>query len=161
MKNLISALETQKKMLDEMKGLLIQETGDLTDVNLSAMAQVQIRKEDLAFRMQSHAAVLRDAIQEAAAREGLSSRAALGELAAALGKRGNREIARHHAELNAVADQVKEQLTLNREIAERFVASVGSSLDFLSRIINQTSTYGASGIYQQRPAGAVLINREA
>ena len=49
----------------------------------------------------------------------------------------------------------------SREIAEKFAASLGNSLEFVSRIINQTSTYGASGSYQQRPAGSVLINREA
>lgn len=70
-------------------------------------------------------------------------------------------MARFHAELNATADQIKELLNLNRDIAARFAASVGNTLDFLTRIINQTSTYGSSGSYQQRPSGAMLINREA
>jgi flagellar biosynthesis/type III secretory pathway chaperone len=161
MKNLIITLEKQTNLLEELRDLLERETGELSEVHLDAMAEINAKKEELASRIQSHAALLRTAIHEVASREGLPSKAALGELAASLSKMGNRDIAQLHAKLNATADQVKELLTLNREIAERFAISVGNSLDFLSRIINQTSTYGASGSYQQRPAGAVLINREA
>lgn len=161
MTNLKTALEKQQNLLDELRLLLKTETGELAEVHLDAMAEINARKEELAGRIHSHSSTLRDAIQEAVSREGLSARSTLGDLAASLSKKGNREIARFHAELNSASDQVKELLTLNREIAQRFVASVGNSLDFLTRIINQTSTYGASGSYQQRPAGAVLVNREA
>jgi flagellar biosynthesis/type III secretory pathway chaperone len=161
MKNLMTALEIQLKLLEELRDVLKKETGELAEVHLDAMSEINAQKEDLAVRIQSHAPDLQNAIKEASAREGLSSRAALGELAASLSKKGNREVARFHAKLNATADQTKELLALNREIAEKFAASIGNTLDFIARIINQTSTYGASGIYQQRPSGAVLINREA
>lgn len=161
MKTLMVALEQQKKLLEELQSLLTRETNELSDVHVEAMADINIQKEELSSRMAAHAATLGNALCEAASREGLSSKASLGELAVKLAQKGNRDIAHAHVELNAVADRIKEQLSLNREIAERFAASVGSSLDFISRIINQTSTYGASGSYQQRSAGAVMINREA
>lgn len=161
MKNLIVALEQQLRLLEELHSLLKRETNELSDIHLEAMAEINVKKEDLSSRSAAHAEKLRAAIQEAASQEGLSSKASLGELAAGFSKKGNREIASLHAELNATGDQIKGLLALNQEIAERFAASVGSSLDFISRIINQTSTYGASGSYQQRSAGAVLINREA
>ena len=161
MKSLMSALEDQQKLLEELRSLLQQETGELSEVHLDAMARINLRKEEISSRIEAHGATLRSAIQDVASREGLSSRAALGELAARLGQKGSREVARFHAELNATADQIKELLNLNRDIAVRFAASVGNTLDFLTRIINQTSTYGASGSYQQRPSGAMLINREA
>jgi flagellar biosynthesis/type III secretory pathway chaperone len=161
MKNLNAALEQQLKLLEELHSVLKRETNELSDVHVDAMAEINLQKEELSSRFAAHAAILKTAIQDVAAREGLSSRAALGELAASFSKKGNKEIARFHAELNATADRIKELLVLNRDIAERFAASVGNSLDFIARIINQTSTYGASGSYQQRPAGAVLINREA
>ena len=161
MKNLITTLEQQLKLLDELHTLLQRETGELSGIHLDAMAEINVQKEDLAARIDAHAVPLRSALREAAIREGLSSTATLGELAASLDKKGVREVARIHAGLNTTAEQVKELLSLNRDIAERFALSVGNSLDFLSRIINQTNTYGSSGGYQQRPAGAVLINREA
>jgi flagellar biosynthesis/type III secretory pathway chaperone len=161
MKNLMRAIEQQKKLLEELRDILKRETGELSDVHVDAMSEINVLKENISARVESHAAVLRTAIQEAASREGLSSKAVLGDLAVSLSQKGNRDIARLHAELNTIAGQVKELLTLNREIAERFAASLGNTLDFLGRIINQTSTYGASGSYQQRPASAVLINREA
>jgi flagellar biosynthesis/type III secretory pathway chaperone len=160
MKNLVTALEQQLKLLKELHSLLKRETNELSDVHVDAMAEINIRKEELMSRFTAHAATLRTAIQETASREGLLSQASLGELAASFNKKGNREIARFHAELNATAGQIKELLVLNREIAEHFAVSVGQSLDFIARIINQTRTYGASGSYQQRSAGAVMINRE-
>lgn len=161
MEKLQVALEQQLKLLEELYALLKLETNELAEVHLDAMAEINIRKEDLSSRMAPHSEHLRALMQEVATREGLSAKATLGELAVCFSKKGDREIARIHAELNATADRIKELLSLNREIAERFAASVGNSLEFIARIINQTSTYGASGGYQQRPAGAVLINREA
>jgi flagellar biosynthesis/type III secretory pathway chaperone len=161
MKNLVTALEQQMNLLGELQKLLTRETDELSGVHLDAMAEINIEKESVSSRIEAHTASLRGAIVDVATREGLSSRASLGELAAKLSQKGNRDVARFHAELNATSVNIKELLTLNREIATRFAASVGNTLDFLARVINQASTYGASGSYQQRPTGAVLINREA
>ncbi len=161
MKNLMTALEKQQQLLEELRTLLKRETNELAEVHIDAMAEINVQKEEISSRIETNGTILRTAIQDVASREGLSSRAALGELAGKLSKKGSRDVALFHAELNATADQIKELLTLNRDIATRFAASIGNTLDFLARIINQTSTYGASGSYQQRPSGAVLINREA
>ena len=161
MKKLNTALEQQLQLLNELYRLLQRETNELSEVHVEAMAEINGQKEDLSARIAAHAALLRADVQEVASREGCSATATLGELAARLSQKGNRDIIRLHAELNITAGQIRELLGLNREIAERFAASVGNSLDFIARIINQTSTYGASGSYQQRSAGAVMINREA
>lgn len=161
MKNLIIVLGQQLTLMKELHGLLKRETNELSDVKLAAMAEINAAKEDVSTRIQAHGSVLRAAIQTVARAEGLSANATLGDLVAVANKNGNRDVARIHSELNELAVQIKELLSLNREIAEKFASSVGSSLEFISRIINQTSTYGASGSYQQRPAGSVLINREA
>ncbi len=161
MSTLSHALDTHLGLLRELHALLKRETGEMSEVHLDAMAEINARKDELAERIQIHAGTLRVAIGEAAAQEGLAPKATLGELAIRFKQKGDTGVARLHAELNTAAAEVKELLNLNREIAERFSASVGNSLDFLTRIINQTSTYGASGGYQQRPAGAVLVNREA
>lgn len=156
-----TTLETHLNLLRELLSLLKRETGEMSEVHLNAMAEINGRKEEIAERIQKNASVLRQAIDEAASREGLGSNATLGELAAGLKQKGESEVSRLHKELNATTDQLKEQLNLNREIAERFAASVSSSLGLLSRILNQSNTYGASGGYQQRLTGAVIINREA
>lgn len=161
MENMIIALKQQLKLLEELYALLKLETNELSEVHVDAMAEINIRKEDVSSRIAVHAEYLRTLIQDAVAREGLSSKATLGELASCFSKKGGRDIARLHGELNETAAQIKEMLALNREIAERFAASIGNSLNFIARIVNQANTYGASGSYQQRPSGAVLINREA
>ncbi len=80
---------------------------------------------------------------------------------AAYKQKGKKDVSRLHEELNRVAGRIRQLISINREIAERFAASVTSSLELLTRVINQSNIYGASGGYQQRPAGAVMINREA
>lgn len=161
MKNLEAALEKQLTLLNEFHGLLKRETTELADVHLDAMAKINVQKDELSLRIHASTSELRTVIQEVAAREGLSLQTELGVLSIRLTQKGNREIALLHTALNETANQIKALLTLNCEIAERFASSIGTALDFIARIVNQTSTYGSSGSYQQRPAGAVMINREA
>lgn len=161
MKELDDALARQLELQEELHALLKRETKELSDVHVDAMAEINVLKDEISLRIAEHGPILKQAIEEIASREGLSPGATLGDLNVKLSKKGNREIARLYAELNVTAAQIKELLALNYEIAERFAASIGKSLELISRIINQNSTYGASGSYQQRPSSAVLINREA
>jgi DNA-binding protein H-NS len=159
---LTAALETQLHLMEEFFHLLNRETRELTDIHLDAMAEINSLKESLASRIEIHSALLRKELEEAVTLEGLSSKATLGDLAETYKQKGKKEVSRLHLELNRVADSIRQTININREIAERFAASVSTSLELLTRIINQnSSTYGASGSYQQRPAGAVFINREA
>jgi flagellar biosynthesis/type III secretory pathway chaperone len=161
MHTLTAALESQLRLLEEFLSLLNRETRELSDIHLDAMAEINGLKEDIAARIETHSALLRKEIKEAAAREGLASKATLGELAGICKQKGNRDVSRLHQELNRVAERIRQAISINREIAERFSASVAGSLELLTRVINQSSIYGASGGYQQRPAGSVMINREA
>jgi len=158
---LITALETQLHMLEEFLALLNRETTELSDIHLNAMAEINGLKENIAARIESHSAVVRKEIAEAGSQEGLSSKAMLSELADSYMRKGKKDIRRLYEELNRVADRIGQTISINREIAERFAASVTNSLGLLARVINQSNTYGASGGYLQRPNGAVLINREA
>ena len=158
---LIAALETQLHLLEEFFNLLSRETRELSDIHLDAMAEINNQKESAAALIETHSAVLRKEMEEAASREGLSSKAMLGELADACTRKGKKDVSLLHEELNTVADRIRQTISVNREIAERFAASVASSLELLTRVINQSKIYGASGGYQQRPTGSVMINREA
>lgn len=158
---LTATLETQFHLLEEFFDLLSRETRELSDIHLEAMAEINIRKEALAARIEEHSALLRKELEEAASCEGLSPKATLGELADRCSQKGKKEVSRLHGELNRVADRIRQTIGINREIAERFSASIASSLELLTRVINQSSIYGASGGYLQRPTGSVMINREA
>lgn len=160
-KRLSEALSGQQKFLEELLDLLKRETSELTDVNIEAMAEINSKKEELGTRIQTHTAVLRQVIAETTNSLGLPSDLPFGELAAKLGQQGNKEIILQHEQLNAVAEQVRQVAAMNQEIAGRFADALNQSLNFLTRIINQSSVYGASGGYQQRTPGAVIINMEA
>ena len=71
------------------------------------------------------------------------------------------ELEADDVDVDRLAEQVRRSTTLNREIAERFTSMVADSLGLMTRLINQSNVYGASGGYLQRPATAVMINREA
>lgn len=160
-KTLTAELLVQLGLLKELLALAEQETGTLSDIHLEAMAEINIRKADVSERIEAHVDPLRRAIAAVAAREGLTSGSTLGAVAASLTRKGNREVSRLHEELNDVAQRIQRTLDTNREIAERFAASVSSSLELLTRVINQSSIYGSGGGYQQRPVASVMINREA
>jgi len=160
-KRLSEALSGQQKVLEELLDLLKRETSELTDVNIEAMTEINSKKEELGARIQTHTAVLRQVIAETTNSLGLPSDLPFGELAAKLGRQGNKEIILQHEQLNAVAEQVRQVAAMNQEIAGRFADALNQSLNFLTRIINQSSVYGASGGYQQRTPGAVIINMEA
>lgn len=158
---LITVLKTQLQLMEEFFALLSRETRELSDIHLDAMAEINSQKESFAARIETHSALLRKELEEAASREGLPPTARLGELAEAYKRKGKTEVSHLHGELNHVADRIRQAISINREIAERFAASVAGSLQLLTRVINQSNIYGATGGYQQRPTGSVMINREA
>lgn len=161
MRDLIETLEKQLKQLDELLHLLRQETGELSGIQLEAMAETTSRKEQVSSQIEDQAATIRTQLEAAAAREGLPPRTRLGELAERYSRKGLHDLTRLHTRLNHTAEEVRQTLALNREIAERFSSSIGQTLDLMTRVINQASTYGASGGYQQQKVSAVIINREA
>lgn len=160
-KTLTTQLLVQLGLLKELLILTEQETSELSDIHLDAMAEINTRKADVAARIEAHADPLRSAIAAVAAREGLPAGSSLGEVADSLTRKGNKEVSRLYEELHQVSQRIRQVLEINREVAERFTASVSSSLELLTRLVNQSSIYGSGGGYQQRPAGSVMINREA
>ena len=157
-KTLTDILSIQLKLLEELYSLLERETCEFGDMNKDAMAEVNRTSEELTERIEAHTGLLRQAISAAAFELGLAPDATLGDVAA---KTTQKAIPRLYRELNATARRVQERASVNRKIAERFVATAASTMNFLTRLINQSSVYGVSGGYEQRPAGSVMINRKA
>ncbi len=161
MNELIASLEIQLQLLEELYALLKREAGELSEIRLDAIAEINLLKDDVAGRIEAHSNLLRKEIAVAASCEGLQSETTLGELAALYKQKGFNKVSALHEDLNSTARGIKEAVSLNRTIAERFAVSVSGSLELLMRVINQSNTYGSSGAYQQKLTGAVLVNREA
>lgn len=161
LKKLIEELSVHTGLLNELLQVLERETSEMGDINIEAMGQSNRAKEELIPRISGHAQQLQQAIAALALREGLPGSTPLGILAGHIAKRGNRELLVKQQQIKDTADRVQQVSALNCEIAERFTSSVTTSLNLITRLINQSNVYGASGGYQQQPAGAVMINREA
>lgn len=160
-KKLIEELIMHTELLNELLRLLEQETSEMGDVNIAAMNQSNLAKEALMPKIAAHAVQLQLAISALAVREGLPGSATLGVLAGHVAKKGSRELLVKQQLIKDTANRVRQVSALNCEIAERFALSVTTSLNLITRLINQSNVYGASGGYQQRSASAVMINREA
>lgn len=161
LKKLAEEILVQSKYFKELASCLERETGELSNVNLVAMTELNKDKEEIAARIESHTEPLKKAMLDVIRREGLDVETTLGGLSAVLKKKGNLEIPRLYGELKQLTDRNRQLLALNKEIAEKFAESVGSTIELLTRVVNQSNFYGSSGGYQQRPTGSVLINREA
>jgi len=162
LKKLIGAVADQTVLLDELLVLLEQETGELSNVKIAAMTQTNLAKEELFRKISGHSSILQQNVTALAARQGLPSETSLGAIADYFAQKGQKELHEKLSRLKKTADRIKQVASMNREIADRFASTISTSLNLISRVINQSnSVYGASGGYQQRPAGAVMINKEA
>lgn len=161
LKKMIEELTVQTGLLNELLQVLERETAEMGDVNINAMNLSNKAKEELTARIAEQTPCLQQAISAQAVREGLPGSASLGTVAAHIAKRGNRDLLTKQQQIQRTAERVQQVAALNREIAERFSASVTTSLNMITRLINQSNVYGSSGGYQPRSTGAVMINREA
>ncbi|QEM68023.1 flagellar protein FlgN [Geobacter sp. FeAm09] len=158
-KLLEETLVQQLQLFEELHALLEQETDELARMNLDAMEDVNRQKKDLAERVEAHNGSLRRMIAMIASEQGLASGVTLGSIAAAMGHKGDLVRLRH--KLTVAAQRVQDTAAVNSTISERFARTASMTLGHLSRQINRSSVYGASGGYQQRSSVAVMINREA
>lgn len=157
-KHFITVLSTQLVLLKELLTLLEQETIELTSINITSMETLNQRKAETTVNIEAQSAVLRQSLAEYAAAHGLSPEITLGTVITML---AGKDILQLHTELKSVAQRVQDVAALNLEIAERFAETASTSLNLLTRLINQSSLYGTSGGYQTRPTGSIMINREA
>ena len=158
---MLEEITVQTELLNQLLQVLERETAEMGDVNIDAMNLSNQTKEELTARIAEHTPCLQKAISAQAVREGLPGSASLGTVATHIAKKGNRELLAKQKQIHRTAERVQQVAALNREIAERFASSITTSLTLITRLVNQSNVYGASGGYQQQSAGAVMINREA
>ncbi|MDR3579099.1 MAG: flagellar protein FlgN [Oryzomonas sp.] len=155
---LLEILSVQLRLLDELYKTLERETQELGNICLEAMAGTNLEKEKLIGQIETHSAVLRKAVATSGSDLGLAPDATLADVAATSRQK---DIAHLYNELLAAVQRVQSRAAMNHKIAVNFEVTTGSTLNFLGRLINQSSMYGASGSYLQGASGAVMINRKA
>lgn len=161
MKKLIEEIDIQTEIMKELLQVLERETAEMGDINIIAMNLSNQTKEELIARIAEHTPHLQKAVSVFAVDRGLSESTTLGVVAKHVAKNGNQQLLAKQQQILSTAELVQQVSTLNKEIAERFASSITSSLGLITRLVNQSNIYGSSGGYQQRPAGAVMVNREA
>jgi flagellar biosynthesis/type III secretory pathway chaperone len=151
----------QVKLMGELLVLLERETSELLDINLDAMSEINVQKENKTARINEYTPPFRQIVSEIATSYGLPTNASLMDVVSQLGKRGYTEIPRLYQDLNSLAKQVKLVTSLNQDIAERSVAMIKNTLFILAQVLDQSSTYSASGSYYSWKIDAILVNHDA
>lgn len=160
-KSLTDILNIQQGLLQELCSVLEHEAADMAKIQLSAMAEANRRKEELTTRIDATTPVLKKAMAVVAGEWGMKPSAPLSAIADEAEKRGSVSLARLCRSVKEGAQRVKALAGSNHDTAQRFIASVSNSLALITNVVNQSNVYGASGGYQQRKGGAVMINMEA
>jgi flagellar biosynthesis/type III secretory pathway chaperone len=155
---LLEIQSIQLRLLEELYLTLERETQELGNICLEAMARTNLEKEKLLGQIETNAEALRQAIATAGFDLGLAPVATLADVAATSRQK---DIAQLYRELLAAVQRVQRRAAMNHKIAVKFKVTTGSTLNFLARLVNQSSMYGASGSYLQGTSGAVMINRKA
>jgi hypothetical protein len=162
LKALFEAVSVQAALLEQLLELLEREVSELSNVKIDAITRTNLEKEELIGKISRHSSVLQREIAEVAAVKGLPSNASLGVIAKHFAQKGQKQLHEKQNSLKKTANKVKRAATMNREIAERFSSMISTSLNLITRLLNQSNVYGAKGGFQRcPPTGAVMINREA
>ena len=160
-KNLMQAITIHNGLLNELLQVLERETTEMATLDIAAMSLSNQAINELVAKIAEHAQHLQQTASLLAAHEGLPGTASLGAIAEHVAKRGNRDLLASQRKIYELAEQIRQVIAFNSGIATRFASTVTSSLSFISSLINQSNVYGASGGYQLRPTGAIMINRVA
>lgn len=158
---LLDTLAVQSALLDELLAVFERETVEMGEVNVSGMADVNQAKETLINKIAEISQSVQQAVSGLAVSYGLASATSLKDIAGHLAQKGDGQLLLKLQRLSGTTDKIKQAAALNMEIAERFSSTITTSLTLITRLINQSNVYGATGGYQRNNAGAVMINREA
>ncbi len=146
-------------MFEELHCLLEQETGELANKNLEAMADINRREEELSGRIEAHSISIRQRISAIATELGLASDSTLRIVASAIGKKNN--LLHLRQKLALAAQRVQETAAVNSTISECYIKTADMALAFLGSVGNRPSVYGATGGFLQGSSISVTFNREA
>lgn len=161
LKQLLDMLAEQSLLLEELLNVFERETVEMGDVNISEMSNSNQAKEELINKIAKNSQVVQQAVSQLAGNYSLPADTSLKVIAEHLAKKGNEELLLKLQQLSITTNRIQQVAALNMEIAERFSATITTTLTLITRLINQSNVYGASGGYQRNNTGAVMINREA
>ena len=161
LKLLLDMLAVQSELLEELLTVFERETVEMGDLNISGMSGSNQAKEELIGKITVNSQAIQQAISGLAVSYDLVATTSLKSIAEHLAKKGNKELLLKQQHLTKTTDRIQQVAALNLEIAERFTSTITTSLTLITRLINQSNIYGASGGYQRNSTSSVMINREA
>ena len=158
MKTLEEKLHSQLQLYESLYRLLGEETGALAAMNLADIEDMTRQIDELSEDIREADASLRRIVSALAAERGFAPEAALGTIAAAMGKQKIFQLCR---KLSETWQRIQDVAALNGTICEQFVKTAALAGDLLGNLVNSSQMYGASGGYVWNTSGSTMINKEA
>lgn len=158
MKTLEEKLHSQLQLYEKLYRLLGDETGALAAMNLADIEDMTRQKNELTEDIRKADISLRRIVSALAAEKGFAPEAALGTIAAAMGKEKIFHLCR---KLSETWQRIQDVVALNGTISEQFLKTAVLASDLLGSLANNSHMYGASGGYVWNTSGSTMINKEA
>jgi flagellar biosynthesis/type III secretory pathway chaperone len=157
-KTLEEKLCSQLQSYERLYRLLGEETDALVTMNLEDMENMTRQKNELSENIQAADTSLRRIISSLASERGFAPDAALGAIAASMGKQ---KIFQLCQKLTETWQRIQEVSAINCTISKQFMKTAVLASDLMDNLINGTHVYGASGGYVWSTPKSNMINKEA
>lgn len=159
---LIGLLDEELAVCNELKQLMLAEQQALITLDTVKMEELNSRKEKMVLRQRKTAESLKEAMGRTAHQAGLAATCSLSDLVRKLPPEAGKRAKVLQNELLKTGTEVSDLARQNKEMLERFLATVNTSLSFITKVLNSSNFYGAGGTYlNNERTGAMIVNREA
>lgn len=159
---LFNALTEQLEICTELKRLMLDEQQAIVALDTARMEELNNLKEQTVLRQRRSAEALKNAMGQLARQTGRDAKSPLSDMIRALPAEAAKKLIAVQKELQQTGADVTELARQNKEVLERFLGTVNTSLGFITRVLNSSNFYGAGGTYlNNERTGAMIVNREA
>ncbi|OGU10257.1 MAG: flagellar biosynthesis protein FlgN [Geobacteraceae bacterium GWC2_58_44] len=158
---LIAALSDKGELLNQLQGLLQEEQGCLTSLDLARLEENQQEMADAMDRLGRLSESCRKMIESIGSDLGLAGNASLSPIIARLAQPEQKVLREAQARIAADSQALSGALTLNRGLLEDSLKVVDRSVNFFNRLFNPGDTYGGAGSLVARRGGSRFVCKEA
>jgi len=159
-KQVYDHLNELKGLLEEHKGLVLQERADITELNIAGLAARRPVMEAIFVRVRVLSEQTGTQIKTACDLSGIRGESGLSPLIAVVPKPDRELFVRLQQSIQTVAAEIENALAVNRALLEDSLAFTDQSLFLFTSMLKNSSTYGQAGRYLESVDRSMLINRE-
>jgi hypothetical protein len=149
-----------KELLEELKGLVLQERKDITGLDLAGLAERRNDIEKLMVQVKQQNERTSELVTLACRDAGITEEISLSSLITVVPKPDREQFAKLQKSILKISTEAYNALKVNSGVLEDSLALTTQSLSTFSGMLKNNSTYGQSGRYVESVNRFNIINRE-